>query len=72
MGKKPVRVNINEELDRRARKLLARSERIHSEKPTGPLCVKCRRCGGDALLDKTEDGWCYCCINCGEEFRGRQ
>jgi hypothetical protein len=72
MGKKPVRVNINDELDKRARQLLARSERVYSTRPSGPLRVKCRRCGGDALLDKTEDGWFYCCISCGEEFRGKR
>lgn len=71
MGRKPVRVNTDEELDRRARKLLARSEKNYSDKPTGPLQIKCKRCNGDALLDKTEDGWLYCCINCGEEFRGK-
>jgi predicted Zn-ribbon and HTH transcriptional regulator len=64
MGKKPVRINTNEELDRRSRKILQRSERASHVR--GPAWTKCKKCGGDAYRDDVEP--VYHCMMCAQEW----
>ena len=67
MGRKPVRINTNEELDRRSRKILSRSEKAARQHLPG--WTKCRHCkGGDAYLDDEYSDAVYHCMHCGQEW----
>ena len=55
------------ELDRRAAAWLRRHQ-PPAAAAAWPLVVRCRRCRGQAALEREGPAWVYYCLHCGERW----